>query len=43
MTVLKWVLELVAPGNKPGESHQAPVEPECSIAVGLKPEQVGEG
>lgn len=43
MTVLKWVLELVAPGNKLGESHQGPVEPECSIAVGLKPEQVGEG
>lgn len=43
MTVLKWILELVAPGNRLGESHQGPVEPEWSMAVGLKPEQLGKG
>lgn len=30
----------MAPGNKLRESHQGPVEPECSMAVGLKPEQL---
>lgn len=25
------------------ESHQGPVEPECSMTVGLKPEQLEKG
>ena len=41
MAVPKSVLELVATGNELGESHQGPVEPECSKAVGFKPDQLG--
>lgn len=40
MTVLEWVLELVAPGNELRESRQGPAEPECSMALGLKPEEL---
>lgn len=39
----KPVSELVATGNEPGKSHQGPVEPECSRAVGFKPGQLGNG
>lgn len=43
MAVPKSVLEPVATGKEPGESHQGPVEPECSKAVGFKPDQLGNG